>query len=163
MRLLKHLLVGGPGGASPLADFGLLILRLGVGLLIALGHGRFKFPPPERFVEGVGRMGFPAPTAFAWMAAFAEFGGGLLLALGLLTRPAAFLVASTMAVAALVTHGGDPLFMQSAARGDPSKEPALLYLAPALALLFTGSGRFGVDALFWRRGERGREFPVERR
>ena len=172
MRTLKHLLLGNPGGGSPAAGVGLLILRLFAGLHLAFGHGLGKFPPPEGFVAGVGRMGFPAPHVFAWAASGAEFIGALLLVLGLLTRPAAFLVACTMLVAVLTVHRQDPLFMQDAAtirteRTDEAtgqtvvtegkggtKEPALLFLAPALALMLTGAGRFGVDTLFWR--DRGR-------
>jgi uncharacterized membrane protein YphA (DoxX/SURF4 family) len=31
-----------------------------------------------------------------------------------------------------------------------SKEPALLFLIPFLALVFTGAGRFSIDGLIWR-------------
>ncbi len=139
---LRKLLVGGDGGRSATADAGLLLLRVVFGLTLAFGHGLAKLPPPAAFVEGVGAMGFPLPGAFAWAAALAEFGGGLLLALGLLTRPAAALVAVTLLVAAFVSGAGQPF-------GE--RELALLYLAAALALLLTGSGRFGLDALFRRR------------
>ena len=145
---LRNFFFGGPGGASPLADFGLLVLRL-TGLMLAFGHGLGKLPPNEQMVGGVSSMGFPAPALFAWLAALSEFGGGLLLALGLFTRPAALMVVLTMAVAAFRVHANDPWFMTG--QGG-AKEPALLFLLPALALLFTGSGRFGLDALF--RGRR---------
>src|SRR5687767_2865037 len=96
---MKNLLFGGRGTGSTVGDLGLLIPRLTFGVLMALGHGLGKiyaddkFGLPDRFVEGVEKMNFPAPTAFAWAAALTEFLGGLLLAAGLLTRPAALLLA----------------------------------------------------------------------
>lgn len=147
--MLKETLMGGAGGASKAADAGLLVLRLGIGLMLAFGHGWYKLPPPDMFVGGVRSLGFPAPLAFAWAAALSEFLGGLLLAVGLFTRVGAFFVISTMGVAALGQHLRDPLFMQNAA-GGPSKEFALLYLIPAVALLLTGSGRFGLDRVIGR-------------
>ena len=147
---LRNFFIGGPGGASLLADFGLLVLRL-TGLILAFGHGLSKIKSPGSMAPHLQQMGFPAPTASAWLAAIAEFGGGIAIALGLFTRPAAAMIAVTMAIAAFVAHANDPWFMTGQ---GPAKEPALLFLLPALALLFTGSGRFGLDALFRRRAQR---------
>ena len=47
-----------------------------------------------------------------------------------------------MAVAAFVVHAGDPWTLGA----GRSKEPALLYLFPFLALALTGPGRFSLDA-----------------
>lgn len=139
--MLRKLLFGGDGGASPAADGGLLLLRLGFGLTLALAHGLGKLPPSAGFVEGVAAMGFPLPTFFAWMAALAEFGGGLCLAFGLLTRPAAALVAVNMAVAFFLSHADDPF---------QAAEKALLFGVAALALLVIGPGRFSADAFLRR-------------
>jgi putative oxidoreductase len=130
------ILFGGEGGGSALADAGLLVLRLFAGLSLAFAHGLGKLPPSAGFVEATDAMGFPFPTFFAWCAALSEFGGGLLIALGLLTRPAAFFVGFTMAVAGLVSGAGDPY---------TDNEKALLFLAVAVALMLTGSGRYGLD------------------
>ena len=81
------------------ADVGLLGLRLFVGLAMAIAHGAKKIPPAERFVEGVAAMGFPLPEVFAWAAGLSEFAGGLLIAAGLLVRPASAFLLFTMAVA----------------------------------------------------------------
>lgn len=139
---LFPILFGGDGGGSALADVGLLLLRLFTGLALAFAHGFGKVPPSEGFVASVVEMGFPAPEAFAWAAGLSEFAGGLLLAVGLLTRPAALMIAITMAVAAFVRHAGDPF---------SSQEKALLFLAVAVAFLFVGSGRYSLDRLVYRK------------
>ncbi|MEW6056277.1 MAG: DoxX family protein [Bdellovibrionota bacterium] len=115
-----------------------LILRVAVGLTMAFGHGLGKIPPADRFIEAVGNLGFPAPHFFAWCATGAEFLGGLFLAAGFLTRPAAASVAFTMAIAAFFQHAADPF---------QKKELALIYLAIALFYLLNGAGKFSIDAL----------------
>lgn len=135
-------LLFGSGETSTATDVGLLILRLGVGLPLAFAHGTGKIPPSAGFIEGVSGMGFPAPVLFAWAAGLAELLGGLLLALGLATRPAAFFVACTMAVAFFVRHADDTF---------ADAEKALLFLVGALALLAAGAGKYAVDAVFRRR------------
>jgi putative oxidoreductase len=127
---------------SRMTDLGLLILRVFSGLALALAHGWRKVPPSEGFIGMVGRMGMPAPEVFAWLAAFAEFGGGLLIALGLLTRPASFLVVGHFVLVVLLAHAGDPF-------GD--RELPLFFLVTALLFLLAGAGRYSVDAAL-RRG-----------
>ena len=139
---MREVLFGGAGAASPAADFGLLLLRLFAGVALALAHGLGKLPPTERFVAGVEEMGFPAPLLFSWLAGLAEFGGGLLVAAGLLTRPAAFFILVTMLVAAFIRQAGDPF---------AEIEKALLFGAIALFLLFAGAGRYSLDAMLRKR------------
>jgi putative oxidoreductase len=143
---VRNFFFGGAGGGSRTADIGLLILRMVGGLGLAFGHGLGKFPPSERFIEGVSRLGFPEPTIFAWGAALAELGGGILLAIGLLTRPASLAIAFTMGTAAFRSNYGEPF---------AEMEKALLYMAIAVCFLFAGAGRYAVDALMRRRGRRG--------
>lgn len=138
---------------SPLGDFGFAAMRIGIGLYMAIGHGYGKMfgeeriGPTEQFIGYTESLGFPAPVFFAWMAAITEFFGGLALAAGLLTRPAALGMIGTMVVAAFIAHGSDPWV---AAPGERSKEMAMLYLLPSMAILAIGGGRFSVDALLRR-------------
>lgn len=131
----------GSGDTSRATDLGLLILRLGVGLSLAFAHGLGKIPPSAGFTDGVAALGFPLPVYFAWAAGLSEFVGGLLLALGLLTRPAAVFVACTMATAFFVRHADDPF---------ADAEKAFLYLFAALALMVAGAGRYAADRFLRR-------------
>jgi putative oxidoreductase len=126
-------------------DAGVLLLRLYFGLVLALAHGVTKLPPSERFVSGVADMGFPAPLVFAWAAAVAEFGGGSLIAIGFMTRPAAALVVISMFVATFIKQSGDAFL---------ERELAAAYLVVALVVMFAGSGRFGVDRIIATRKSR---------
>lgn len=141
-RGAKRILFGGAPTDSPALDWGLLLLRVIAGLALAYAHGLGKFPPSEGFVTRVGTMGLPAPELFSWLAATAELGGGVLLALGLLTRPAALLVLGNMSVVVLLAHAGDSF-------GD--REKAVLFGAVALFYLLVGAGRYSLDALIRRR------------
>jgi putative oxidoreductase len=119
-------------------SLGLLVGRLMFGLIMAFAHGMGKVPPSQGLIDGVTAMGLPLPGFMAWSAGLAEFAGGLLIAVGLFTRPAALLWIVTMLVAAFVAHGADPL---------QKKELALLYLSFGVVLLGSGGGKFSLDNL----------------
>jgi putative oxidoreductase len=161
--MLKHILFGGAGGGSRVADIGLMVCRVCTGLFLALGHGCYKLPPEgvTKFAGALEKMSVPAPTVAAWAAMFAEFFCGILLAIGLFTRPTAALIAITMLTAIGTAHRHDPLFMQASANGH-AKEFALLYMIPAILFLCTGAGRYGLDALIRPRVSDSGGFPLER-
>ena len=123
-------------GADADANVGLLLLRVFIGgALLTHGWGKM-FGGLGGFIDGVAQMGFPAPTVLGFLAAFAESFGAILLAIGLLTRPAAFLIVATMAVAVFGAHKGAAFSVQ---------EAAWLYLVPALFFLLKGAGRWSLD------------------
>jgi putative oxidoreductase len=131
-----------------LKDFGILLLRVGVGLGFVLIHGWPKiYGGPELWTRLGGSMGnfgiTFAPQLWGAMSAFAEFGGGMLLILGLLTRPVAFILAFDMVVAS-ATHFAklDPWVVAS----HPLK-----LIAVFVALIFTGAGRYSLDYLIFRK------------
>ncbi len=136
----RSFLFSGTDSGSSVAELGLTLLRVFAGVALALAHGLGKLPPSEGFVEGIGNMGFPAPGLFAWLSGIAEFFGGLLLAAGLLVRPAALLVAANMFVAVV--------FMHILTRGDPfaGYELALFFFFTAVAFALKGGGRYSIDA-----------------
>lgn len=126
--------VNTPGSAA--VDAGLAALRVSAGLLLASLHGLGKVPPQEGFVGWIGQMGFPAPYLMAWLAGLAELAGGVLLALGLLTRPVALVLVIHFSIVVLVAHAGDPL-------GD--RELGIMFGFIALLYLLAGPGRYSVD------------------
>lgn len=117
-------------------------VRVFVGVTMAVAHGLGKMPPPEMMIEKLNSMGFPAAVFFAWCAALAEVVGGVLLAIGLLTRPAALFIGFTMLIAGFVIHASDPF---------QHKELALMYLAVSLLFAIKGAGRYSVDAVISKR------------
>lgn len=127
------------------ADAALVLPRVFAGLVLAVGFGASKLPVPEWFVTDVGNLGFPIPVVFAWAAVLAEVVGGLFLAVGFMTRPAAASIVCTMLVAAILQKAGDPLW---------ERLPSLFFMAVAYYGLVLGGGRFSVDG--WLRGRRDR-------
>jgi putative oxidoreductase len=128
-------------------DLSLLIIQVGVGLTFA-AHGAQKLfgwwggPGREGWLQAVEHMGFRPATLFAPAAAFAEIGGGLLLAAGFVTPlAAAALVAMSIAIIGMV-HWPNGFFN---ARGG-IEFPLLLGLGAA-AVGIAGAGAFSVDRL----------------
>src|SRR5258706_10489493 len=126
-------------------EIGLLLLRLAVGLTLA-AHGAQKlfgwFGGPG--LNGVGDMfgmlGFQPGRRHALMAGLVELGGGLLLALGLLTPVAAAMVFSVMLVAAVSVHIKQGFFVTSG-----GYEYTMVLGVVGLAVAFTGPGALSVD------------------
>src|SRR5262245_24433082 len=134
--------LSGPLGGG--LDLGLLILRLGFGLMLLIGHGIDKWQKYNEYLE----RGFLDPFGMGMAnsltaAAISETVMAGLVAVGLLTRLACIPLVVTFAVAAFIAHAKDPLFMG----GGAAKEPALLYGLAFLTLMFTGPGKFSIDGL----------------
>ncbi len=143
--ILRAILFGGTAIEGFIANLGYAALRAYVGLAVAFNHGIQKIPPSEAFISGVQNMGFPIPEAFAIAAAVSEFAGGLFIALGLLTRPAAFFILATMLVAGFIRHANAPF--------GGGKELAITYVFCAVMFIAIGSGKFALDVLLRRRKE----------
>lgn len=145
---IRSLLFGSATTNSTAADFGLMFLRVCTGLALIYSHGYSKLADPNKFINGaVAALGFPAPTFFGWAAILTEFVGGILLAIGLMTRPAAFMILCVMLTAFFGIHANDPFKV---------KELAAMYAIIAVAFMFFGSGRFGFDWLIKGGGRRRR-------
>jgi putative oxidoreductase len=134
--MLKKVLFGGESGLSFPANAGLTLLRIFAGVALLMSHGMGKIPPSEQFIGTAAGIGFPMAKAFAWAAALSESLGGAFLALGFLTRPAAFFIAFTMGTALLGIHRADPF---------PKQELAFLYFFIAFAHLIMGAGDWSID------------------
>lgn len=136
--MIRRFLFSTTHETSNLNEIAVTVLRVFVGLSMALAHGMGKIPVNDQFVDGVRQLGLPFPVVMAWAAAFSEFVGGLLLAAGLCTRLGALSIAMTMAVAAFVVHAADPY---------QNKEMAFLYFVIALFFVVRGGSRYSLDAL----------------
>ena len=124
--------------ASWTADAALSALRVVSGFML-MQHGVQKhfgwLLPADQAFRG-------APEVFSqmWIAGTLEIGGGLLLLLGLFTRPVAFVLSGLMASAYFIAHvprGFWPILNQG--------ELAALYCFVFLALAALGGGRLSLD------------------
>jgi putative oxidoreductase len=121
-----------------LQDVGLLLLRVSLGFSMLLLHGWSKFQNFDSKAAGFPQVfGMPSSLCLS-LAVFAEVVCSVLLILGLFTRFAALNLAATMAVAFFIVHKG--VFT-----GPQSGELAFVYLIGAVALVFTGGGKFSAD------------------
>jgi putative oxidoreductase len=117
----------------------LSVLRI-VAALIFLEHGAQKllgFPP--------GTMPQPAPMTLIWFAGLLELVGGILLLMGLITRPVAFILAGEMAFAYWTVHAKTSFF--PAVNGG---DPAILYCFVFLYISCAGPGPWSIDSVLRR-------------
>ena len=127
-------------------DVGMMILRLVVGATMA-AHGAQKLfgwfggPGISGTLGFVKQLRFRPVKAQALLGAGSEFGGGLLLALGLLTPLGAAAVIGTMVAAIASVHWPKGFF-----NSNGGFEFNLTLIAAALALAFAGPGLYSVDS-----------------
>jgi putative oxidoreductase len=126
-------------------DFGMLLLRLVVGLLF-VGHGAQKV---FGWFGGKGmaghtaimeRLGMRPARLWAWTSALGELLGGLGLTLGLLTPLAATLILGSMLVAIVRVHWPKGLW-----NGNGGIEFPLTLAAVAFVTGLTGPGMYSLD------------------
>lgn len=128
-------------------DVAPLVLRVALGLIFAW-HGYQKI-----FVVGMpgvagflGSLGIPLPSLMAYILAYGELIGGLLLIAGLLTHWVAKFDIIVAIVAFLTVHMSKGF---SIAGGG--YEFIMLIFAAAVALLITGAGKYSLDAIWFKK------------
>lgn len=117
--------------------YALAALRIAAGLIFML-HGAQKllaFP-------AAGASGMPAAFSFMWFGGVLELVGGALIALGLFTRPVAFILSGEMAVAYWMFHA--PKSLYPILNGG---DAAILYCFVFFLLVFTGAGALSLDQM----------------
>ncbi|MGY2574592.1 oxidoreductase [Vibrio diazotrophicus] len=140
MSALKKLLASNAGFA-PLA------LRLPISIIF-MAHGSQKLFGwfGGYGLQGTGQwmasIGLEPGVLMAFLAGSGEFFGGLFILIGLLTRPAAAVLAFTMVVAILSTHISNGLFLSNG-----GYEFGLALLAASVSLAISGAGKLSVDSL----------------
>lgn len=131
-------------------NIGLLILRIGLGIMLIL-HGYPKmFGGPNTWVE-VGKatqyLGIDfAPMFFGFMAGVTEFFGGIFLLFGLFFTPSVILLFIVMLVATAKNIGIGEEF----ANYSHSIEMAIVFLS----LMFIGAGKYSLDHKLQERRQR---------
>lgn len=126
-------------------NFGLFIVRLGVGFSFVIYHGFPKIVGGEKewqqlaapLMNGIG-ISF-LHTFWGFIAAFSEFFGGLSLIFGIFFRPMAFLLSLTMA-GAVLHHM--VVLNQEYAYAAHAAELFFIFLA----FTFIGPGKYSFDA-----------------
>lgn len=138
-------------GTSPaLVDLALLIGRVAIGAcFVTHGLGKLGLVGSgnmEGFVGWLKSLGVPYAEIQARLAMASEIGGGILLALGLFTRPACLLLIFTMLVAARLGHRGAGYLITNA---PPGAEYTINLAVICLVFLLTGPGAASLDALLF--------------
>ena len=126
-------------------SFGLAVLRIATGLVF-LDHGYQKmFKMGIGGVTGFfGQIGVPLPSVMATLITVLEVFGAVAIIVGFLTRPLALAFALDMLGA---------IFLVQLKNGFSKFELEFLLLGAAVALLFTGPGRYSIDAIIAGRAE----------
>lgn len=125
--------------------FGLMLMTHGIPKLLGRSHGSMADPMAGSVNLIANVLHLPAAPLIGWFIALLEGVGGLMLAVGFMTRPIAAMVLVQMLVISWILA---PAF----AWIDRGFEYPLMLAFAALCLVARGSGGFSVDA--WR----GREF-----
>lgn len=121
-------------------DLGKLLLRLAVGGLM-LFHGLHKLFDGIGSIKGMlAAQGLPEFIAYGVLVG--EVVAPCLIILGILTRPAALVLAFTMVVAWLMVGMGDSLLLDKT--GAWAIESLVYFFLAALAIAFCGAGRYSV-------------------
>lgn len=135
-----------PTTQSNKASLALLFLRLIAGIAFMM-HGWGKIQAPFNWMG----PDSPVPGFLQFLAAFAEFGGGLAWVVGLLMPLASLGIAITMVVATYMhmVVMKDP-FVNT--KGGGSYELAAVFLAIALVFMAVGPGKYSLDRFVFKKG-----------
>lgn len=130
------------GITESFAPFVLSLLRIVTGYLL-MQHGANKLF--GFWAEGAGAMEL---DKIMWTAGILEFVGGIMIILGLFTKPVALLLSGMMAFAYFMAHAfrlPDPLSFLWTLQNKG--ELAVLYCFVFLYIAITGGGKYSLDCL----------------
>ncbi|HVE70173.1 MAG TPA: DoxX family protein [Thermoanaerobaculia bacterium] len=125
------------------------VMRIIIGIMFAC-HGAQKLFGAFGGIPA----GITPPAWILYGAGSIEFFGGTLIALGLFTRPVAFLCSGTMAVAYFYGHARHGQFPAAIFPKVNQGELAVIYCWVFLYIAAAGPGAFALDNLFFRRAAR---------
>ncbi len=143
--------------AATAVPLGLFLLRLSLGLIF-IAHGSQKLLGEfgghgltETFKTFEEKLAIP--PVFTLLAIIAEFGGGIGVLCGFLTRLAALAIAVEMAMAIYKVHWVNGFFLNMSCRPGVGQgiEYCLALMGMAVALVCIGGGKWSLDNLLWRK------------
>jgi putative oxidoreductase len=133
-----------------MTDFALLVGRIfigvcfvihGLGKLGVVGNGNM-----DGFAQWLEGLGVPLPAVQARMAMLSEVVGGALMAVGLMTRPAAIVLIGTMVVAGAVGHRGAGYLITN---DPPGGEYTVNLAVVCFMFVLLGPGAYSLDTFFF--------------
>lgn len=126
----------------------LLLMRVCIGFaFFEAGWGKLQHI--ENFEEFIASLHIPLPIVNAYLVASIETVGGILLFIGLGTRPAGLILAINMVVAYLTAHAEAVMQLWTHPSLFVDQQP-FLYLLTSMLVFAFGPGLFSLDALLKR-------------
>lgn len=134
------------GVAIRLQTVSMDLMRIVSGLMMVVGHGYAKTfgAKVQPFFGGKDFFGIDVGINMLWIAGFIEFYVGILVILGLFTRPAALLTAILMVMAYLSSH---PAWFPTFNGG----ELATVYFLVFMVIFAYGPGPLSLDAILFKK------------
>ena len=130
----------------PFERFSWPLIRFAAGLFL-IPHGAQKLfgwfggRGLDATIAGFGKMGFEPGWLLGPLVAGVEFFGGILIAIGLFTRPAALAAAILLFVVAMDVHLANGFFW-----GNRGYEYPLFWAIICAAITVRGAGRMSIDS-----------------
>lgn len=148
------------GTRDTTASIGIFTLRVLIGLMVLIGHGipkimHFAARKDSFYVPDVFPLSWMSPQVSLASCIFAEVIAAAFIIIGFATRPAAFILGFSMVVATF-GHGGNLPWFPNPPAVMGSKELAVLYLIPMIAIILTGAGNYSLDHLLYKSTKRRR-------
>ena len=140
--------------SSTIEDTAVLLARIALGyIFVQSGFG--KLMALGAFAASLAGRGIPGAEMWALIGAVVEFAGGIMIVTGFKMRYTSLLMILFMIVATGISHRYWEIADAAARRAQESQFLKNLAITGGFLLLYvTGSGRFGLDALFRRRSNR---------
>jgi putative oxidoreductase len=125
-------------------DWGILVLRLGIGIMfvahgLQMALGLFGGPGVKGFSGMLSSLGFFPALFWSYVASYTVLIGGLLLIIGVQTRPAATLLLIFILTAGIKVHLNKGFFLSNG-----GIEYTFVIAAACLSIILLGPGKFSI-------------------
>ncbi len=133
--------------AGPIAqNEGIALIRIIVGLFMVY-HGWEVFDPAkmQEYTTWNSFKGYSSPAFMVYLGKVAELVAGAMLTLGLLTRPAALMIAGTMLYISVFVGNGRVWY---------EDQHPFLFVLLAMVFIFTGPGAWSLDKALYRKNKK---------